>query len=247
MELNEAFARYMETLPPAVVKNTKIVTPGTAGQSFMLHISTNPNIRKFIPQIGDRQHHLEDRTVPRICVAPHILGCVIGYNRIGHDFVQKADGKSDANGAGWVGGWTIYAPDFEFCFWPGKVMVPDRHISDEHWLVTYSPETIEYIPRKAGKFFMRSLRAVARSGDWPSEEIELMAEVMEPTGIWFSKSLFLKQGYHRIVGPNHWMLDNWKDTEGFTVTEITKDEYQTAKKLSAALLNYKETPAMANW
>lgn len=245
MSVSKQFEQYLETIPDQVVKNTKVITPEVAGIDYMLHMSTNTNIRKFIPRIGDRQMQEEDRTIPRICTAPHILGCLIGYNKSSRDFGKKADGKTDD---GWAGGWKIYAFDFDYCLRPNKQMVPDARISDEHWLVTHNADTVEYVPRTAGKMFMRRIVLTARSHDYPQEDIECYLEVIQEQGILFTKDRLLKPGYYRIQGPNYWMLKDWKDAEGFQIDEISKESYIENKRACADLLSLApQIPAGLKW
>lgn len=243
MATDKEFESYLETLPDQVVRNTKVITPKEAGQDYMLHVSTDTKIRKFIPRIGTRQMAEEDRTVPRVCVAPHFLGCMIGYSKSSADFVKASDGKED-----WLGGWKIYGLKFSHCLRPNKQMVPDARISDEHWLVTHDKDTVEYYPFEIGKIFIRSIVLVARSGTNPAEDMECYLEINHEDGIYFSKNIHLKKGYHRIQGPNFWMLDSWKDISEFHITEITADEYRSSKKACADLLSLElEPPAFMKW
>lgn len=236
MSQAEQLTQWLETVSEKVRKNVTVVTPEEVGQDYFLHMSTDTGIKKFIPHIGRRQAYSEDRSVPRITVAPTLLGCFIGYAKADYDFqnlphVKKADEK------GYRGGWKIYALPFEAALKPTARMVYDSRVSDEHWMVSYSRETNEYIPETAGKMFYRSIRLVSRTGKSPEGEMELYVEITKPGGIRFSKNIRLDVGYHRIVGPVQQNVKSWTDDKGYVSTPIDKAEYFSAKNASADLLS----------
>jgi hypothetical protein len=246
MSQTDELAQWLETVPEKVRKNVSIVTPVEVKQDFFLHISTATNIKKFIPLIGRRQAYSEDRTVPRVTVAPTLLGCLIGYAKADHDFREyHSTGKPEHGN--YKGGWKIYALPFEAALKPNARMVYDAQASDEHWLVSYSRETNEYIPQAAGKMFYRSLRLIGRSGKKPAGEMELYVEVTKEDGLRFSKSHFLNPGYYRVVGPVQENVASWKDDSEYVVTPIDKDDYLSAKNAAADLLGFKDPPPHQQW
>jgi hypothetical protein len=223
-----------------VKNNVRVVTPEEVGQNFFLHISTNTGIRKFVPTIGHRQADSENRTIPRICVAPSILGCLIGYSAIEYDFLSNQDD--------WKGGWKIYALPFEAALKPTSKLVYDSRHSDEHWLVAFNKETAEYIPETAGRIFYRSISYVARSGKVPAGEGTLYIEITKPEGFPFSKQYFLTKGYWKIEGPCPDYVRNWEDDKLFKVTELSQSEFRAVKNESAALLGMTDKiPTWVKW
>ena len=246
MSQTEELAQWLETVPEKVRKNVQVVTPEEVKQDYFLHISTNTNIKKFIPLIGRRQAYSEDRTVPRVTVAPTLLGCFIGYAKADHDFQEyRSTGKPEH--ANYKGGWKIYALPFEAALKPNARMVFDAPASDEHWLVSFNRETNEYIPQAAGKMFYRSLRLISRSGKLPEGEMELYVEITKEGGIRFSKNHYLNPGYYRVVGPIQQNVATWKDDGDYVVTPIDKAEYASAKQAAADLLGFKEPPPHQQW
>lgn len=236
---------FLDAQTPEVQRSVKIVTPKDLGQDYLMHISTATSIPKFVPCIGQRHTDGENRTVPRICVGPTILGCFIGYQAAMDDFEKVADGKTDGD---WKGGWKIYGFEFEAALNPNRRMVIDTHVGDEHWLVSYNEDTREYVPKNFGRAFLRSVRSVARSGQLPTKEIEMLVEVKREDGLPYSKNIYLKRGYWRIDGPGFLDVKNLNDDGDYRAVEITKEEFMSAKAASADLLGFKlEVPAFAKW
>jgi hypothetical protein len=207
--------------------------------SYFLHISNNPNIRKFIPQLTLRGAPSENRDITRVYVAPTLLGCFIGYGQAGSEFANKtADGNDEENG--YKGGWKIYALPFRAALKPNRKMCMDQKESDEHWMVTYSPDTTEYIPESAGRVFYHQIVLTGRSKKTPEAWVTMYVEITKEDGLRFSENHFLKKGCYRIEGPEQQHVESWRDDKEFKVVPISRGDYQAAKAQSAALLSYKE-------
>lgn len=235
MSQTEELAQWLETVSDKVRKNVEVVSPEDVGLDYFLHITTNTANKKYIPQIGRRQAYSEDRTVPRITVAPTVLGCMIGYAKTDYDFQNYAPtGKPDQ--ANYKGGWKIYAIPFQAALKPTTRMVFDATRSDEHWLVSYNRETNEYASVEVGKMFYRSLRLMAREGGTPTTEVEMYLEITREEGIWFSKNHYLKPGYYCVTGPGYRDVKDWSDDEAYAVKPISREVYFSAKNASADLL-----------
>lgn len=251
----EALQRRIKIAGPMVEKNARIITPDDEQSEVMLHISSNTSIKKFIPVIGNRQAKSEDRTTPRVCVANTVLGCILGYVALNHDMEELPEPQS-----GYKGGWRIYGFNYQACLKPNKNLVFDADRSNEHWLVTYSEDTREFIPFEAGTFFWTQNTLESRSDKYPVRTVVLLFEIKADEGIWFSKNLKMEKGYWRLEGPGDFTLKSSKNTEGmvkswlddkrYTLTRIGKDEYISSKKVSAGLLSYEgysNPPKFMNW
>lgn len=248
MSATQDLEDYLEQLSDKVQRNVEIVTPESLGQNFMLHISMNTNIREFVPLIGRRQSPAEDRTVPRVCVAPSLLGCFIGYGDTESNFLSFKPGQKTPLGDTWKGGWKIYALPFEAALKPSGRLLFDTKHSDEHWLVAYNKDSAVYTPEAAGKAFYRVIQYKPNSDHAPLAEGTLYVEVSKAEGIHFSQNHFLKKGYWAVEGPTpkHASL-TWTDRV-YTVRAIDKQEYYSAKAAAADLLSLTEqAPAYLNW
>lgn len=243
----KALDEWLQTKSEKIHRNVTIVTADDVGQDHMLHISTNTNIRRFIPFISERASPMEDKSVPRVCVAPTVVGCLIGYAQSEQEFLMKpSDGK---DGSGYKGGWKIYALPFKAALKPSAKLVWDSRMSDEYWLVSYNKDSVEYIPEAAGKMFIQSIIYKARSGKTPEAiDATYYMEVTKEEGIRFSKRFFLTKGFWKIEGAVVKHVYSANDDSGFVVTELSRAEYSDAKNQSAALLGLEDKiPAYAQW
>lgn len=233
----------LDSVSEKVRRNVTVVTPTDLDCGYLLHISSDTNIRSFVPLIGRRQAPSEDRTVPRVCVCPHLLGCILGYSQAVDDFhagtTADAKGKLESKG-----GWKIYGFHYEAALKPNSKLVYDALATDELWLTAYNPTTAEYKPVEMGKAFVRSIRYVARSGKHPVSDMELCVEVKHSAGLRFSKNIFLDQGYWVLEGPTESHVASWRSDREFVARKLTRAEYYSAKAASADLLSL---PASLLW
>jgi len=242
---------FLDTCSEKVQRNTEIIETGhvvadSSNNGFLLHVSKDTNIKQFIPVIGHRQANQEDRTVPRVTVAPSLLGCLIGYASVHNDFLSLiSDGSKDQ--MRYKGGWKIYALSFKCALKPNNRLVYDASNSDEHWLVAYNKETASMVPEVAGKAFYRSITYVAVSGKEVAADGSMYVEVMKENGIRFSKNIFLSKGYWVVNGPVFNGSSSWKNDSDFRVNQISRDEYRAVKNESAALLSHTESPNYLKW
>ena len=236
-ELSKAVKLYAEK----VQNNVEVVTPKETGVAKMLHISTDNKLKTFTPAISKRQADSEDRTVPRATVSTNILGCMIGYGSLEFDFMVKAAAIEKGDGL-YRGGYVVYGIEYGACLRPNNKLVYDASLSHEHWLVTYSKDTVTYETVPLAKMFIHTLTQTGRSGDIPISEMDLYVEVFDEE-ILFSPGISLKKGYWKIHGPTQRHVKNYKSDKDYTAKEIDKEKYLEAKTLSADLLSYQEVKA----
>jgi hypothetical protein len=239
MSAIEELEDFLETTSEKVRKNVNVITTESSGINSLLHISKDTNLKQFIPRIGTRQGASEDRTIPRITTAPTILGCLIGYVGSKYDFLELMSDGAKEN-LGYKGGFIIYDFDYAAALKPNNRLVYDSANSDEHWLVSYSKETVEYNPTKAGKVFYKIIRFVSSSGNLPVEEGTLVVEVIKEEGLMFSKNIHLTKGYYVIEGPVANSKSFWNKDTDFRVDKISEEEYKSYKNESAALLSLED-------
>lgn len=260
MSVTEEISTLLETSSEKVNRNVEVVYPETIGQNFVLHISKDTKIKKFVPVIGTRQGTNEDRTMPRVCTSDNLYGCMLGYASTHNDVAfLLADGDSrSSNGGAYKGGWAIYEIEFEAALKPNKNLVYDAGRTDEIWLVSYNRKTVDFIPKLAGKMFYSEVRYQPRTGDAPLADGTLIIEVIKAEGIRFSDNIFLDRGYWKIEGP---MVDNIssfkrlvdasKNTSRdgmFKVFSISPTEYSALKNQAAALLGFSDKlPNFLKW
>ena len=140
---------------PNIRKNLEVVK-----SCDFIHISTDNSIRKMNPRIGDRQMKTEDRTIPRICGAPTLYGCILGHGALHHYAMQMFhDDKHEKVSAKTDGLLTIYRIEQDAVVRPKSKLVPDVKVTGEVWIVPYAPEAYELKPKNIGKLML----AVARN------------------------------------------------------------------------------------
>lgn len=215
------FQEYVKLQNDKVKRNIKEVTNESLGQSFLLHIDgKTPNY--FIPMMPRRAAPSEDNTVPRVTVSDTLLGCIIGYSAVSHDFhTQKTNGLY------------INKIDFDYCLQPSTKLVYDADITNEHWLVTYNKDTIKYKPVTIGKMFVHKITYDRSAGNTLTDETaEILIEIEDNIKIKFSESIMLSKGYYRaIIDMTHWEEDKLK------VNKISAVEYAKHKNVSASMLD----------
>lgn len=231
--------RVLELLPASIAKGLKIVSPADLPAGTLYHISTNHDIPKFIPCISRRTMEGEDRSVPRVCVSPDILKAMLGYGAVYSDFQDWDSSKGKMkNKADWM----IYQFDFELAIRPLKKLLPDQRDTDEHWLITYSKNTREFVPTKVGRLKMVGYRTQYLKGEM-IDRLDLIIEVKAPK-ILFSNGVLLTKGFYKLALAN-WKVSNRKHREiSVTASPITSEEFKSYFSERVSLENL---PPSANW
>jgi len=231
-----------------VAKNATIISNKDINQNFMLHISSeNMSGKKYIPRISERQNPQEDRTLPRITVAPTIQGCLVGYAKFLHDAFNYYPGNEYLKN--YKQGVYIHEIEFEHCIKPSNKLVYDSSRSDEHWLITYNEETKEYKGKLIGKMFVSDINMKLKSNSFADINYIFYVAINKEEGIKLSKNIFLKKGYYKITDiAKDTAKVSWDKDKDFKVKEISKIEYQESKNLSAVMLSHvDEVPNFTKW
>lgn len=222
---------FLDRQSEKVSKNTSIQVK-SENVPFMLHISRNPLIKGFTPTIGFRQAKTEDRTVPRVCVAETVVGCMIGYASMLYDFQTNVDpAKKD-----WRGGYYIYAIDYEAALVPNNKLVYDAAMSGERWLVNYTQGTNVYKHRVIGKMFIRNV-VTERKENINHIDCNIYLETRE--AIWLNAHQKLEPGFYILTGPIPDQVKNYK-AKSYQIKTIDKSEFESVRKLTVSLLDIEQ-------
>jgi hypothetical protein len=241
------FMDWFSLQSKAVQKNATIVSADELGQNYMLHIDKNtPKV--FIPMMPKSAAGSENATVARITVAPHIQGCITGYARVENDFLDSGIKKVSKDP--FRGGYDICILEFEHCLKPNANLVYDAKRSQEHWLVSYRPDLIQYKPKKIGKFFVKELTFKRESSEKIAESyLQGYLEHNYAPGIYYTPTTLINAGYHRLS----WKIEDphinnrLENFSNFSVVQCTKEEYEREKSLTAALLSYGQSSITPKW
>lgn len=235
--------KFVDLLPEKVKDNIDIVSSDELWQDFFLHINPDKTVKVYVPMISRKQANSEDRTTSRITCAPTLFGCLIGYCVAHFDMMDFKPAKKYKAGD-YRQGWIINKIPAEFSLKPTNRLVYDSSRSDEHWLVTYDKETIEYPASKIGKMFIKELRWSSRTNSVPQLDMLFYIELTEP--IKLSESHSLEKGYWSVLIEDY---DNtksaWNKDKRLKVSQLTAEDYKNTKQYSAAMLS--DRPAALNW
>lgn len=183
MSTQSDFKAALEFLSPKVTKHLKAVEREDLPTKTLYHVSTDPNIPVFIPQVSARTVTDEDVRVPRICVAANLTSCLVGYGAMWRDYYDEKVKK----------GWTIYEFDFELAVRPSAELLPDQKQTDEYWLISYGKETREYKPKVIGTLTMVGYSSARIKSRW-DYQMGFVIDTNKP--VWISDSIELPAGKH---------------------------------------------------
>ena len=100
MNDKQQLEQYLSNFNNGVADNVTVVSADELGQRWVYHISVDPKITPFIPELSRRTALKEDRTVPRISTAPTIIGCLLGYQADLGEFLNNTLGDD----------WNVFYP-----------------------------------------------------------------------------------------------------------------------------------------
>ena len=223
--MSPEMTQYLKLVSDKVASNVKVVTGKDLGIGCLLHISTNPKIPEFIPMVSTRTMNAEDRTVPRVCTAPTIVGCLNGYQAQIKNFHDQL-------------GLTIYGIPFDEALIPSTKLLPDVKMTDEVWLVPYSKKYSGYKPNVIGRMFAYTVKWY--SSKCERYDIEFYVEVLED--FMFSPTVSLKVGLWRLTLVYDSSVAANKQ-EIITVAPLTKAEYVAAKRSGEVQIKHPEAPS----
>lgn len=250
MSAKQALQHFLSLLPEGVASQLTVVSAARPWESFMLHISKDTAIDAFSPTVTRRGLDAENRSIPRICVAPSLAGCIMAYSSDLYDYMERSDSRS-ADGQRRVkyrGGWAIYGIPYDLALRPSKKLLPDVLCTDEHWLVTYDEGTVTYKPELLGKFFYEVVTYAASGKDPPTVGVEMIIEVLTDVAIRFDHQNVLKKGYWKLKIQGMHNAERWDKIPAVEVQALQKGEYIASKQLVASMLSFESlAPASSAW
>lgn len=236
-----------------VIKQVKIISSQTSGRECMLHIDKN-KIDVFTPRVGASFEDDENSTVPRVTVAPTLVGCILGYSRCVSDFmtghnISKRENPDDTYKQGYV----LHRLDYLHCLKPTAKMVWDAPGTDEHWLVNYQPKHKEYVPVAIGEFYFTSMHFGSVQGkDSRRTAATTVAGYIRHTD---KAGMLVHEGQRIAPGTYLFTFDLghlYNPNKGMTKVEqgivpCSESDYKQNKKLYAALLSEQAPPKHLLW
>lgn len=228
--------RWWALLPPSKQGALRVVGRQELSQPYLYHISTDHHLRSMTPSVTKRTLASEDRAIPRISVAPSLAGCILAYQSCGYDF------ESDV-----YNGWYVYGVPYQHAVRPDRTLLPDVDTTDEHWLVTFDPDTVIYTPKPIAKFFIQSVESSRRLRRIITSYSGYI-DVIDPTGLTLVTGQTLPMGRYELS----WNTQDLKQHDtvaGITTTSVSAAEYQSHRRATVSLLGVDEfrRPNSSNW
>lgn len=224
--MNDEMKQWLALQPASVRNQVAVLSKEEAGP--MYHISKDGGIKRFTPMVSRRTASTENISVPRVCVAGTLVGCMIGYAATLDDFLWRRDG--------YKGGWYIYDIDYQYLLKPSVKLLYDVEHSQERWLVTYSKDTVFYRPTIAGHFFYTSAQVKPNGRGGHEWSVEMVVNIQTDTTVLFDLKRALTKGTWRIKGLEA-ESSSLTETSKYIVEKISDGEYARLKKQSADLLS----------
>ena len=239
----ELMQDYLTCQVQEVQGHLKIVNPEEVGQNYFLRIDkTAPEV--FYPNMPRSAMKSENATVPRVTVAPCLLGCLIGYFRAEKDIVEAGFEKPGKET--FKGGYDISLIPFELALSPDESLVPDVGRSNEHWLVNYSKDCTEYKSKLVGKCFIGEMTYINTGAALPAMKLAFWIENTEK--IFLRPDIALEPGYH--VAHLFWKNMHKRDIRDLScvvdVESVEKSVFLTRKGVAADMLSYHQ-PSFMRW
>lgn len=222
--------RFLELWPATISNNVEILTPNnSAGVTF--HISTNNNLKSFEPRVSRRTMNKEDRSVPRVSTAGTLNGCLSGYSAALYDWEGLDADK-------WVGGWKIYAINYDVALKPNKKILGDAEQTEELWLVPYNKAHARYSAEPIGEiFFTKVGREATNNPKLPRKVVvKAFVRIAEGNMLPLNKSTVLRAGYYQLTYNNWFEAMDLRNPQDIMVIPITSGDYNSYKKLGAGNL-----------
>lgn len=241
---------FLELQPEEVKADCKIVSSQDIGQDFMLRIDKQTP-EKFVPNMPKSAMATENTNTPRVTVAPTLVGCMIGYFRIERDVQDGTAVPAGQAKPKFAGGYSISRLKFDHCLKPGAKMVVDSDSSDEHWLVPYKIDAVEYDPDVVGQIFVESVTYLSRSNHWPAVRLNLYLRVdADDIALPVMPGKTVGKGFYRytVFWPNIRTRTVQDEKCLLSLTPIDEADYLAAKKLNADMLSFKDRlPGFSAW
>ena len=245
----QALSNFLALLPEESRKELKPVTPQGLKVENLLHMSKDLGIDGFVPTVTRRASENEDHSIARICTAPTLVGCIMGYAADANDFFRRPTtyNADRSRKVGFRGGWGVYGIPFDHALRPTSKMVPDVERSDEHWLVTYDPDNVVYKPELLAKFFYAHMKFEA-TAKYPTSDVEMLIEILTDTPIRIDHKLTLTRGCWKLKIKGLHSAKRWDKVPSIQAEQMLRPQYTAAKQLVASLLSYQEAvPPSMDW
>lgn len=232
---------WLALQPKEVRDNLEVVSTEEIPSLIRIDYKT-PKV--LIPRLPEKTMRGENSSCPRVSMAPHLSGCVLGYGAIIYEHIDGAEGYIHD------GEYEISKVDFQHAVIPNNKLVPDSTLSQEVWLVNYAPEYKEYTPEVIGSLFVkRSIVERINSGKSKLLTYDTYIKIDTSKEVYISKDQVLSRGFYQALFVDNGSRNTYKSTDHI-FREISKENYDKAVKLRKSgsyTPAFESIPAWAKW
>lgn len=215
---------YLEFLPTKTKNNLEIVEVSDK-IPFMLRIdNVVPNyFTPLLPLSSSPDPNKEDRTLPRICVSPDLVSCILGIARLNREFLEN-NADNDLNKKENI--YHISSLPYTYAVKPTQKLLYDVDLTNEHWLIGYNKENQKFYPKPVGSLFIVSINVTYKehNNGKPLTYMNCFVNINSDKGVMIKPNKPVNKGYYR--------LNIEKDNNGrLTVGKIDRTDFSQMKKI----------------
>lgn len=202
--------RWLEMQNPSIQKSVTVVEVTRP----LLHLSSNPTIRKFTPRIPKSLYDGEDQTVPRICVSTNLIETLIGAAWNFVDFQSQVNYDSLD--------FVVYGLTTDSAIRPTKKLTQEGIATGELWVVPHRMSVYEMLPTRIANL---SISNVLRKGE--DIYLDFVIELREEMLLTASRSL--QPGYYHLGRVKLSDIVNKNRDMSFDLNTTTRDGFLNGK------------------
>lgn len=230
---------YLNTLPANKRKHLSIIKAINTKQPVMLHISIDPKIKSFVPFLSGRINESalkEDKTIPRISVAPELTSCIKGYaDAVHHSTNVKWYKESNKK---YKNGYVVYKIPYILACKPNNSILFDASISNEHWLLSYNYETSSYPCQPIGIIFYGDITYKRLDNYGSKAFVQIYIRVDDTEGMQISPTLYFPKGTYLYEGEDPFSISRFNSFSDSDFTKISESDFNKRKEFIAPELAY---------
>lgn len=185
----EQIVGYLEPLIGEDIKELTLVSASELNKP-LYHISMNPSIKAFTPQVSSRTLTKENRSIPRISTSTSLIGCMNGYQSVMYDMMNREGKKFN-------GLFKVYQLPYQFALRPSKKFLPDVDLTDEFWLFSWKRDTYSVTPEVVAEFTVPKIESTF--GNNGRDDVYHLYIHVKQDKLYLDRQHVLQEGYYHIT------------------------------------------------
>lgn len=185
----EQIVRYLEPLIGEDINELTLVSAQELNKP-LYHISMNPSIKAFTPQVSSRTLTKENRSIPRISTSTSLIGCMNGYQSVMSDMMNREGKKFN-------GLFKVYQLPYQFALRPSKKFLPDVDLTDEFWLFSWKRDTYSVTPEVVAEFTVPKIESTF--GNNGRDDVYHLYIHVKQDKLYLDRKHVLQEGYYHVT------------------------------------------------